>query len=107
MSRHTMPAADATWLHGDRPTNPLVVNGLVILGEAPDSDRVAEALQRRLVDRFPRFRQRVAEPLGRAPAFEDDLSFDLGSHLHHLALPQPGDRAGAPGAGRRPDHGAA
>ena len=93
MSRHTMPAADAAWLHADRATNPMVVNGLVTLGEAPDHDCMAEALQRRLVDRFPRFRQRVVSPLGRAPAFEDDLSFDLESHLHHLALPEPGDRA--------------
>ena len=92
MSRHTMPAADATWLHGDRPTNPLVVNGLVMLGEAPDPDRVAEALQRRLVDRFPRFRQRVVEPLGRAPAFEDDLV---------LRPREPSAPFGAPGS-RRP-----
>jgi diacylglycerol O-acyltransferase len=93
MSSHTMPAADAVWLHMDRPTNPMVVNGLVMLGGAPDPERVAEALQRRLVDRFPRFRQRIAEPLGRPPAFEDDPSFDLENHLHHITLPEPGDRA--------------
>ena len=84
-----MPAADAAWLHMDRPTNPMVVNGLVTLGEAPDPDSMAAALQRRLVDRLPRFRQRVVEPLGRPPTFEDDLSFDLASHLHNVALPSP------------------
>jgi diacylglycerol O-acyltransferase / wax synthase len=93
MSRHPMPAADAAWLHMDRPTNPMVVNGLVLLGEPPDPEAVAEVLERRLLGRFPRFRQRVVEPFGRAPAFEDDPSFELANHLHRLALPAPGDDA--------------
>jgi len=93
MSRYAMPAADAAWLHMDRPTNPMVVNGLVTLAEAPDPDDVAAVLEQRLVADFPRFRQRVAEPLGRGPAFEDDPSFDLDDHFHRLELPAPGDRA--------------
>jgi WS/DGAT/MGAT family acyltransferase len=76
----------------DRRTNPMVVNSLVMLGRAPDFDAVAELLERRLVAPFPRFRQRVSDPLGR-PAFEDDPSFDIRSHLHRLALPAPGDQA--------------
>jgi diacylglycerol O-acyltransferase / wax synthase len=88
-----MPAADAAWLHMDRATNPMVVNALVVLGEAPTYEAVADALERRLVARYPRFRQRVVEQRGRGPAFEDDPSFDLGEHLHRLTLPVPGDRA--------------
>lgn len=88
-----MPAADAAWLHMDRPANPMVVNGLLLLGEAPDPDLMAELMEERLVARFPRFRQRVTDALGRRPAFEDDPSFDLDSHLHRLALPAPGDGA--------------
>lgn len=87
-----MPPADAAWLHMDRRTNPMVVNSLVMLGATPDLDAVAELLERRLVAPFPRFRQRVSDPLGR-PAFEDDLSFEIHSHLHRLALPTPGDQA--------------
>jgi diacylglycerol O-acyltransferase len=93
MSRYALPAADAAWLHMDRPTNPMVVNGLVTLAESPDPDDVAAVLEQRLVAEFPRFRQRIAEPLGRGPAFEDDPSFDLDDHLHRLVLPAPGDRA--------------
>lgn len=88
-----MPAADAAWLHMDRPTNPMVVNSLVTLAEAPSLESVAEVVDKRLVRRFPRFRQRVADRLGRPPAFEDDPFFDLGDHLHRRALPAPGDRA--------------
>lgn len=92
-SRQAMPAADAAWLHMDRPTNPMVVNGLMTLAATPPVGAVAEVMEERLVGRFPRFRQRVADRLGRAPAFEADPHFDLGNHLHRLALPPPGDRA--------------
>jgi diacylglycerol O-acyltransferase len=93
MSRHALSAADAAWLHMDRPTNPMVVNGLVRQSEAPDPEVATRRLEERLVDRFPRFRQRIADPLGRGPAFEDDPSFDIENHLHRLALPAPGDKA--------------
>lgn len=91
-TRHALPPADAAWLHMDQPVNPMVVNSVITLGEAPDPDAVAEVLERRLVAEFPRFRQRIAEPLGRGPAFERDPSFDLNNHLHRLVLPAPGDQ---------------
>lgn len=92
VSRHALPAADAAWLHMDSPTNPMVVNALVLLGEPLDADLTADVFQRLVVDRFPRFSQRIVQPLGRAPAFEDDPTFDLHDHLHRLALPAPGDQ---------------
>jgi diacylglycerol O-acyltransferase / wax synthase len=92
MSRHFMPAADAAWLHMDRPTNPMVVNAVIWFDEPLDLERVREVFTKRIVERLPRFRQRVVEPLGR-PAFEDDPNFDIDQHLHRLALPAPGDRA--------------
>jgi WS/DGAT/MGAT family acyltransferase len=93
MSRQTLPPADAAWLHMDRPTNPMVVNGLNILAAPPDPDLVAALLEERMVDRFPRFRQRIVDPFGRGPAFEDDPAFDIDNHLHRMVLPAPGDRA--------------
>ncbi len=92
-TRHAMPAADAAWLHMDRATNPMVVNSLSLLAAVPDYDAVLELLEERLVGRFPRFRQRVVDPLGRRPAFEDDPGFDLEAHVHRRALPAPADRA--------------
>jgi diacylglycerol O-acyltransferase len=92
-TRHAMPAADAAWLHMDRATNPMVVNSLSVLGGVPDHETVVELLQERLVDRFPRFRQRIVDPLGRRPAFVDDPSFDIEAHLHLRALPTPRDQA--------------
>ncbi len=86
-----MPAADAAWLHMDRAANPIVVNALLWFGEPLDWERTREVFAERLVERFPRFRQRVTDPLGR-PAFEDCPGFDLDQHMHRLALPAPGDQ---------------
>ena len=95
MSRHPMGSADAAWLHMDRPTNLMVVNGVLWFDEPVDWVRLREVLRQRLVDPYPRFRQRVAEPaLGVGPPqWEDDDRFDLDLHLHHVALPAPGGRA--------------
>jgi diacylglycerol O-acyltransferase len=90
-----LSSADAAWLHMDRPTNLMVINS-VLLFEAPvDWERVKEIIQVRLVDRYPRFAQRVIEsriPL-RAARWEDDPEFALEHHVHHRALPEPGDQA--------------
>jgi WS/DGAT/MGAT family acyltransferase len=94
MSRHRMSSADAAWLHMDRPTNLMVVNAVLWLERPIDPDRLREVLRERLVERFPRFRQRVVEPragLG-VPAWEDIEDFDLDQHLHRVTLPAPGGR---------------
>ena len=91
-----LSSADAAWLHMDRPTNLMVINTVLLFDEPLDWDRVKQLTQERLVDRYPKFRQRVVEsrlPL-RPPKWEDDPDFALEHHMHHLALPEPGD-AGA------------
>ena len=88
-------SADAAWLHMDRPTNLMVINTVLLFDEPVDWNRVKQITQERLVDRYPKFRQRVVEsrlPL-QAPKWEDDPDFSLEHHMHHLALPAPGDIA--------------
>ncbi len=94
MSAQRMGNADAAWLHMDRRANLMVVNALLLFEEPVDVERTREILRSRLVEPFPRFRQLVAEPrLGvGAPSWEDDRNFDLDLHVHHLALPAPGDK---------------
>ena len=94
MSGH-LSSADAAWLHMDRPTNLMVINSVLLFDEPLDFELVKDVHRRRLIGRYPRFRQRVTEsrrPLSR-PGWEDDPDFDLSHHLHHLALPGPGDQA--------------
>ncbi len=90
-----MPSADAAWLRMDRPTNLMVINGVLLFDARIDWPRVKEVLNERLVNRYPRFRKRAVESGGlRGGAFwEDDPHFDIELHLHHVALPAPGDRA--------------
>ena len=88
-----LSSADAAWLHMDRPTNLMVINSVLLFDEPLDAERVKQIYRRRLIGRYPRFRQRVIEsrvPL-RPPRWEDDPEFDLEHHMHHLALPAPGD----------------
>lgn len=92
-----MSNADAAWLHMDQPTNLMVITSALWFDEPVDWDRTRELLRTRLVERFPRFRQRVVEgwtPLS-GPHWEDDPHFDLDLdlHLHRLALPGRGDVA--------------
>lgn len=89
-----MPTADTAWLRMDRPTNLMVITAVSLFDQPVDWERYRAVAQRRVVDRYPRFRQRVVEsrlPL-RAPAWEDDPDFALEHHMHHIALPAPGDQ---------------
>jgi WS/DGAT/MGAT family acyltransferase len=77
----------------DRPTNLMVINSVLLFDRPVDWERVKEVTQERLVDRYPKFRQRVVEsrlPL-QPPRWEDDPDFALEHHMHHRALPAPGD----------------
>jgi len=79
----------------DQPTNLMVITGVLWFDERPDWSRVRELIEERFVGPYPRFRQRVVEgrPPVSGPHWEYDPNFDLDLHLHHVALPEPGDRA--------------
>ena len=90
----TMASADAAWLHMDRRTNLMVVNAVLWFDEPLDWDAARRVYLERIVERFPRFRQRVVEGLpGRPPSWQEDDAFEPDLHFHRLALPAPGDRA--------------
>lgn len=92
MTTHDMSPVDAAWYHMDGVANPAVVNALVTTLKPLDFERVKTVLEKRLL-RFDRFRQRVAEPAlsPGMPRWEDVDGFQLDDHVHHLAVPAPGD----------------
>jgi hypothetical protein len=88
-------AVDTIWLNMDRPNNLMIIDSVMLFDEPVDWDRLTLMLRRRLVDRFPVFRQRPvdpAHPLG-LPHWEDDPRFALGRHVRRVRLPEPGDDA--------------
>ena len=91
--REPMSHVDHAWLMMDRPNNRMIINGVLIFEEKIDFDRFRSVIEERLLQ-FDRFRMRVVEPrtaLGRA-YWEEDPFFDIRSHLHRIALPDPGDQ---------------
>ncbi|WP_257452438.1 WS/DGAT/MGAT family O-acyltransferase [Archangium lipolyticum] len=90
-----MTHVDAAWLQMEEPTSLMVITAVLWFDEPVDPERLAEVVRERLVERYPRFRQRVVTGgvLG-APRWEEDPGFRLEAHLRHTELPAPGDRAG-------------
>jgi len=89
-----MARADAAWLRMDRPENLMVITSVLWFEQPIPLEPLRALLRERLVERFPRYAQRVVDGgvLG-GPHWEDDEDFDLDLHVHHIALPAPGGRA--------------
>lgn len=83
--------ADRAWLNMDEPTNPMVITALLEFAEPLDHAQLVRFVRERLLVE-PRFRQRLAGS-GARGRWQDDDRFDLRAHLHHVALPHPGDGA--------------
>ncbi|WP_211675334.1 wax ester/triacylglycerol synthase domain-containing protein [Ornithinibacter aureus] len=87
--RRSMGAVDAIWLAMDSPDNLMVIDSVMMLDGPVDSERFESVVQRRLIDRYPVFTERVVEastPLG-MPRWETVDDFTLSDHLHRVDLP--------------------
>jgi diacylglycerol O-acyltransferase len=89
--RESMSSVDIAWLRMDRPTNLMMISGVLLLRE-----RVGLAALRRTIAarflRFDRFRQR---PVPTLTGFEwqTDARFDLAHHVRRVALVRGADDA--------------
>jgi WS/DGAT/MGAT family acyltransferase len=87
-----MSPVDTAWLRMDRPSNLMMIVGVMYLPGPVDASRLRATVQRRLVHRFRRFRQKaVSDWTGWW--WQDDPEFDLDRHLVHSALPAPAGQA--------------
>jgi len=87
-----MSPVDSAWLHMEDPTNLMMITGVSLLDKPIDFERFRKTLEVRLLT-LDRFTMRVVEPripVG-TPHWEVDPNFDLDAHIHHVALPPPGD----------------
>ncbi|RKH61258.1 WS/DGAT/MGAT family O-acyltransferase [Corallococcus aberystwythensis] len=92
--RERMASMDAAWLQMEEPANLMMITAVLWFDGAVVGERLRAVLQERLVERYPRFRQRVVSgPLG-APHWEDAPDFNLEEHLSTLRVPEAAGRAG-------------
>ncbi|KFE60137.1 Wax ester synthase/acyl-CoA:diacylglycerol acyltransferase [Hyalangium minutum] len=94
MTMERLASVDAAWLRMEEPTNLMMITAVLWFEERPDWERLEAVLRERLVDRFPRFRQRLVVPEGLlgVPFWEEDAAFRWDAHVSHLQVPPPGDR---------------
>ncbi len=79
---------DTAWLHMEDPTNLMMVTGIFRLDRPLPLELLRDTLQARMTDRFPRLRHRVRQD-GSQAFWVADRTFDVGAHVHRLALPEP------------------
>jgi diacylglycerol O-acyltransferase len=94
MADEALSPVDAAWYHMDGPANPAVITALMLTRRPLAFARLRRLCSERLLG-FARFRQRVVEQ-GLAwptPHWQAIEPFDIGRHLHHVALPAPHDDA--------------
>ncbi|MEP7085108.1 MAG: wax ester/triacylglycerol synthase domain-containing protein, partial [Betaproteobacteria bacterium] len=88
--REKMSSVDTAWLRMDRPTNLMMIVGVLIFEGPVDYARLKTAIAARLTP-FRRFRQRVIVDTSGA-WWEDDPTYDIDAHLHRVSLPGAGDK---------------
>ncbi|MBK8455901.1 MAG: wax ester/triacylglycerol synthase family O-acyltransferase [Phyllobacteriaceae bacterium] len=86
-----MAPVDATWLRMDRPTNLMVIVGVLKLAGPVKVKMLEKLLAERLLG-YRRFRQR-AETRPAGIWWVDDRHFDVSRHIHHIRLPGAGGDA--------------
>lgn len=90
LRREKMAAVDTAWLRMDRPTNLMMIVGVMVFNQRLDFKRLRNTIEARLVGRYRRFRQCAAQEIAGA-FWQDDPDFDIDAHLKRRALP---DKAG-------------
>jgi WS/DGAT/MGAT family acyltransferase len=86
-----MSKVDTAWLRMERPTNLMMVTGVMVLADRLDVQHLRAAVAERFLA-FPRFRQRVVELAGQT-FWETDETQDLEWHVRRAALPAPAGKA--------------
>jgi diacylglycerol O-acyltransferase / wax synthase len=82
----SMSSVDLAWLRMDRPSNLMVICGVLVLHERITVAGLRSTIASRFL-RFPRFRQRPLPTL-RGFQWQTDERFDLGHHVERVVLPR-------------------
>ena len=87
--RESMSRVDTAWLRMERPTNPMMITGVLMLDEPMTLAALKQVIKQRFLT-YSRFRQKpVDAPTG--AYWQDDPDFDLDWHVRLSGLPGKGD----------------
>src|SRR5687767_10986511 len=88
--REPMSRVDTAWLRMERPTNPMMITGVLMFAEAMSLSRLKQVVAKRFLA-YARFKQKAVDtPAG--ASWRDDEHFDLDWHVQLAALPGRGDK---------------
>ncbi|HYM85395.1 MAG TPA: wax ester/triacylglycerol synthase domain-containing protein, partial [Pseudoxanthomonas sp.] len=88
--KEPMSRVDTAWLRMERPTNPMMITGVLMFDEPMTIDRLRDVVRKRFLA-YPRFRQKAVDtPAG--ASWLEDMHFDLDLHVRITALPGRSDR---------------
>ncbi|WP_223746475.1 wax ester/triacylglycerol synthase family O-acyltransferase [Myxococcus sp. XM-1-1-1] len=93
MNQERMASVDALWFHMEEPANLMMITAVLGFEGRLDFERLRELVRTRLVECYPRFRQKVVMGRLGQPQWEEAQDFSLDAHLRRLRVPAPGDRA--------------
>lgn len=87
--RHPMSRVDTAWLRMERPTNPMMITGVLMFAEPMQLAQLKRVIQQRFLS-YARFRQKPVDGAAGAQWVEDE-HFDLDWHVRLAGLPgRPG-----------------
>ncbi len=88
--REAMSRVDTAWLRMERPTNPMMITGVLMFAEAMSLERLKRVVKQRFLA-YRRFRQKAVDtPAG--ASWRTDPNFNLDWHVQPAALPGRGDK---------------
>ncbi len=87
--REAMSRVDTAWLRMERPTNPMMITGVLMFADAMSLQQLKKVIQQRFLS-YARFRQKPVDSATGAQ-WLDDTDFDLDWHVRLSGLPgRPG-----------------
>lgn len=92
--REAMSRVDTAWLRMERPTNPMMITGVLMFSEPLTLARLRKVVARRFVGEYPRFRCKAVQGAAGA-VWQDDEHFDLDWHVPLAALAAKGNTPGS------------
>ena len=88
--RESMSRVDTAWLRMERPTNPMMITGVLMFDEPITLAKLRKVIEKRFLA-YTRFRMKPVEIAG-GMAWQDDEDFDLDWHVRLSALPGRADQ---------------